>query len=176
VDPSRVAVIVTGAAFEVGMDYAARDCSVDAVIGWMPGTADGDWEVPDRLDRYGDRPVMLVVESGQRAEAQKLAEVLKNLTVESSGDLQSSRSKVRVQTFRDDLSRRIVDFLGKAFGPAGAQRVVASIRGRVYYAPGSSRARRLSQANLRWFNSPAEAQARGLRASTSFRPDADSGP
>jgi hypothetical protein len=64
------------------------------------------------------------------------------------------------------IEEKIAEFLKRAVGPFSKDRVVASLKGKVYYEPGSGQAQRLAPDNVRWFSSASEAEARGLRAPT----------
>jgi len=180
-DPARFAIVGAGPGFAVAMDYAVRDRSVDAVVGLAPVMEVPGLDTRADLGRYGNRPLMLITDDSRQTWVEKLAASAPAVTIEVLSNPNLSRPDgppgIRSNGRLKGIERRIVEFLTQALGPpVGNACVVASIRGQVFYEPGSSRARRLSPANLRWFSSPAEAEARGLRPARSNRRRAGIGP
>ncbi|HSW46205.1 MAG TPA: alpha/beta fold hydrolase [Phycisphaerae bacterium] len=172
VDPARFALVGASVGGSVALDYAGRDKSVDAVVCLTPGTSYLGLDALGAVRKYGDRPLLLIASEAERDAADHLRRPAGQATARivpgpSSGEDRMALHGTRMLDRGLGIETQIVEFLKKAVGPAAEEPVVASIKGKVYYEPGSSQARRLTRDNLRWFSSAAEAESRGLRAPAS---------
>lgn len=171
VDPARFALVGASVGGSIALDYASRDKSVDAVVGLTPGTAYLGLDALAAVRKYGNRPLLLLASEAERSAADQLQQAAAGATVKivhSPQTVPDSSDSMALHGARmfgkvTGIENEIASFLLKAVGPASRDRVVASIKGKVYYDPDSGQARNLSPQNLRWFSSPAEAEARGFR-------------
>ena len=169
VDPARFALVGASVGGSIALDYAGRDKSVDAVACLTPGTAYLELDAVGAVRKYGNRPLLLLACEAERSAADQLYQANTDATVKivhGSSALPDSSDSMALHGARmfgkvSGVESDIVSFLVKAVGPASKDRVVASIKGKVYYDPAQTR--NLSPQNLRWFSSPAEAEARGFR-------------
>jgi len=167
VDLARFVIVGASVGCSVALDYASRDPSVDGIACMTPGTGYLGLDSLAHVDKYGQRPLLLLASEQERSASDQLARAARQATVKLFPDqpalgpmgLHGTRMFGQVA----GIEKRIVDFLIASAGPPSDGPVVASIKGKVYYDPDSSSARRLSPKNLRWFSSPTEAEARGLR-------------
>jgi len=169
VDLARFALVGASVGCSVALDYAGRDRSVDAVVCLTPGTSYLGLDAMSFLRKYGDRLLLLVASHAERAAADQLQHEVPKAVVHvvpgpPAGEDEMALHGTRMLGKAPGIEEKTADFLKRAVGPFSRERVVASIKGKVYYEPGSSQARGLDADNLRWFSSPAEAESRGLRA------------
>jgi dienelactone hydrolase len=168
VDPARFALVGASVGGSIALDYASRDKSVDAVVGMTPGTAYLGLDAVGAVRKYGNRPLLLLASEEERSAADQLRQAAADATIKIVHGPSAPSDSMALHGARmfgkvTGVESEIASFLVKAVGPASRDRVVASIKGKVYYDPDSGPARNLSPQNVRWFSSPAEAEARGFR-------------
>jgi dienelactone hydrolase len=169
VDLSRFVLVGASVGCSVAMDYASRDRSVDAIACLSPGTGYMGLDAMGFIRKYGDRPILLISSEAERTAADQFGHEVIKATVQivpgpRAGEDETALHGTRMLGKVPGIEEKIADFLKRAAGPYSKDRVVASLKGKVYYEPGSGQARRLAADNVRWFSSPTEAEARGLRA------------
>jgi pimeloyl-ACP methyl ester carboxylesterase len=167
VDLTRFVIVGASVGCSVALDYASRDQSVDGIVCMTPGTLYLGLDSLSHVAKYGQRPLLLLASEPERSASDQLAQAARQATVKVFPD-QPALGPMGLHGTRmfgkaAGIEKLIVDFLIASAGQPSDSPVVASIRGQVYYDPDSSYARKLSPKNLRWFSSPAEAEARGFR-------------
>jgi pimeloyl-ACP methyl ester carboxylesterase len=172
VDPARFALVGASVGSSIALDYAAQDKSVDVVVCLTPGISYLGINAAEAVAKIGDRPLLLLASQAERAAVDELSRLTPKALTEivpgpPAGQDQMALHGTRMFTKVPGIEERIAKFLSTSLGEPSTERVVASIKGKVYYPPDSSQARRLSPKNLRWFSSPAEAEGRGLRTPAS---------
>lgn len=168
VDPARFVLIGASVGCSVALDYAGRDKSVDAVVCLTPGTAYLTLDSMAHIEKCSNRPILLIAAEGERAAADRLAQAAgPNVVVKTTPDQPALGEKglhgTKMLGKVADIDKTVIGFLAKSVGPPSAHPVIATPRGRTYHEPNSSYARQAGRLNLRWFSSPAEAEARGLK-------------
>jgi len=167
VDLSRLVIVGASVGCSVAMDYASRDPSVDAIVCMTAGTAYLGIDSLTHVAKLGQRPLLLLASEEERSASDQLAKLARQATVKIFPEKKAlgpmGLHGTRMFGKANGVEKMIVDFLVDSVGEPSSQCVVASVKGKVYYEPGSSQASRLSQDNLRWFSSSAEADARGYR-------------
>jgi pimeloyl-ACP methyl ester carboxylesterase len=166
-DLTRFVLVGASVGCSVALDYAAHDRSVDAVVCLTPGTNYLGINSIRDAEKYGNRPVLLLASEPERKASAELSRILKGaqLVVVPGPPAADPTALHGTRMFGKvpGIEHRITAFLTKAVGPPAAEPVVASIHSDVFHDPSSSTVRRIKRENLRWFSSPAEATARGLR-------------
>jgi len=172
VDLARFVLVGARVGCSVALHYAAQDRSVDGIVCMTPGTSYLGIDSVADVQKYGNRPLLLLAAAAERRACDELAKLLPSATVsvfpggEGEGlPLHGTRMFGRVP----GVEKLIVEFLLKAAGPPSREVVVASSRGKAYYAPESGNAAHLNRRNRRWFSSAEEAERRGLRAPSNSR-------
>ncbi|NLX13332.1 MAG: alpha/beta fold hydrolase [Phycisphaerales bacterium] len=164
IDRTRFVLVGTGLGSGVALDYASRDASVDGVVCLTPAMSWPGLDSVRHVQKYGRRPLLLLAcEDGRKAieHLKRFApEAIDEIVINpADADLLGTHMLGHVA----DIEERIVQFLHEAAGPPATHPVVASVRSEVYHEPESSAAKRIKATNRRWFSSPQEAEARGLR-------------
>lgn len=172
VDLARFVLVGASVGCSVALHYAAQDRSVDGIVCMTPGTSYLGIDSIADVQKYGNRPLLLTAAEAERRACDELSKLAPSATVKiypgGEGEgllLHGTRMFVRVP----GVEKLIVEFLLKAAGPPSREVVVASSRGKVYYAPESGNAAHLDKRNRRWFSSAEEAERRGLRAPSAGR-------
>ena len=166
VDPARFALVGASVGCSVALAYGARDRSVDGVVCLTPGLSYLAIDSATDAKKYGKRPLMLLAGRDERSAAEQLGRLVPGATVEIVPRVSPQKFGLHgTRMFGEvaGIEAKIARFLADAVGKPSDNEVVASLRGKVYYPPDSSGARRLSRKNLRRFSSPVEAEARGYR-------------
>jgi len=181
VDLARFALVGASVGCSVALDYAARDRSVDAVVCLTPGASYLGLDAVESLRKYGDRPLLILVSQAERASVDPIKHAAAKATLQvvpgpAPGQNEISLHGTRMLGKALGVEDQIAQFIQSAVGPFSNERVVASIKGKVYYEPRSSQAKRLVPENLRWFTSAAEAESRGLRPPARKKPASPSTP
>jgi pimeloyl-ACP methyl ester carboxylesterase len=169
VDLSRFVLVGASVGCSVALKYAAKDRSVDGVVCMTPGT---DYLGIDSLEDAGKckgRPILLLASEVERQACDALARKMgEGAKIEIfKGRLKNPMEWHGTRMFGPvkGIEKIITDFLIAAAGKPATQPVIAGINSDVYHKPDSSTVERIKLENRRWFNSSAEAEARGLRAS-----------
>ncbi len=168
IDRARFALVGASVGGSLALQYAAKDRSVDAVVCLSPGLDYmGLDSAGDVRQITGRRLLMLATEDERDAPY----------------TLQAQSEDVQVHIFTEhtahgtemfgvvpDVEKKIVEFLKAEVGEPTTTTVYGSIERNVYHEHDSGWLKQISPTNLRYYSSPAEAEARGLRASKSKGP------
>jgi pimeloyl-ACP methyl ester carboxylesterase len=168
VDFARFALVGASVGCSVALDYASQDKSVDAVACMTPGFNYLGLDSVAHTKKYETRPLMLIAADDEREAAEQLGRYVPDaavLIVPNPTGQRMALHGTRMLGNVEGIERSIVDFLVKAVGPQPTEPVVASIKSKsgVYHDAESGTVRQISPENIRYFSSPAEAEARGLR-------------
>jgi len=172
VDRSRFGLVGASVGCSVALRYAVQDKSVDAVVCLTPGLDYlGLDSVGDAKKIKGRRLLMLATEDEAMA-AKRLASIVDGgeARIVAPGKIHGTNMFGKV----DGVEKTIVDFLTKAVGPPTKTTVFGSIRSNIWHPPESGWIERIKPTNMRYYSSPEEAEARGLRKTKSMGP-ADQG-
>jgi dienelactone hydrolase len=168
-DPARFVLVGAGLGGSVALDYAVRDRSVDGVILLTPKTEDPGLNTIALARKYTGRKLLLIATPEDRTAADALhalapgseIKVMSARAAEPAGSTPARGTPMLGRV--TGLEAAIADFLVAAAGLPTAAPVIASMKGSAYYEPSSRQADQLNPDNLRYFSSPAEAQARGYK-------------
>lgn len=167
VDLSRFVIIGASIGCTVAIDYAGTDRSVDALLLLSPGEKYMGIRSATDIKKIEGRGMMMIATPDERADcdalkkANEAAEIDVRMGISGERKLHGTDMLGKVE----NLERDIVNYLqGKLGDPTKEDdRVVASLKGRVFYTPDAPGAGRLEISEKRWFNNADEATARGLR-------------
>lgn len=167
VDPSRFVLVGASVGCSVALKYAGRDRSVDAVVCLTPGTGYMGIDSLSDARKYGNRQMLLLASEEERTACEELARLVPGAVVQIGPSVGSqdrmSLHGTRLLGQMPNVEQIITAFLVKAAGPATSEVVLASVQGEVYHEVGGGGTSQINPENIRWFSSPAEAEARGLR-------------
>jgi len=166
VDPARFVLVGASVGCSVALDYAGRDRSVDGVVCMTPGTSYLGIDSVRDARKYGKRPILLLAGESERAAADQLAKLMPEAKLHIvPGNKENTTALHGTKMFGkvNDIEKTITEFLVKAAGKSSKDVVVASVKSNVYHQPDSGTVRLINPENKRWFSSPEEAAARGLR-------------
>jgi len=167
VDPARFVLVGASVGCSVALKYAGRDRSVDGVVCLTPGTGYLGIDSLSDAHKYGRRPLLLVASEDERTACDELARLVPGALVQIEPGA-GEKDKMAYHGTRMlgqvvHIEQSITGFLLKAAGPASENMVMASVQGDVYHPSGGTGAGQINPENVRWFSSPEEAEARGLR-------------
>lgn len=169
VDRARFALVGAGTGVGVALQYAAKDRSVDTVVGLSPGLNDAGLDSAGDMGQITGRRILLMANAHDRDAP---------YTLKKRGD-----GGVRTRIYSGTnacgtdllgnvpgIEREIVAFLVDGVGKSTTNTVYGTINSNIYHAPDSGWLARIAPTNLRYYSSTAEAEARGLRPSRSGGP------
>jgi pimeloyl-ACP methyl ester carboxylesterase len=167
-DRARFALVGASVGCSIALQYAAKDRSVDAVVCLSPGLNYLGLDSAGDLRQVTGRKILMLATEDER---------------DVPYTLQKGSDGVQVHVYKGakahgtdmfgavpDIEKEIVAFLKPAVGEPAKTAVFGSIESNVYHLPDSGWLERISPTNLRYYSSPQEAEARGLRASKSKGP------
>lgn len=166
VDPARFALVGASVGCSVAFDYAARDRSVDALVCLTPGTAYLGLDALADARKYGRRALLMIASEEERGACDDLRRMVPDAVARIVGRAGSDRLGLhgtRVFGRVAGIEKDIAAFLIDAVGAPTEDPVIASVQSDVYHHADAGSARQISPENIRWFSSPEEAEARGLR-------------
>lgn len=169
VDPARFVLIGAMSGGTLALEYAARDKSVDGVIIMAPTMGAPGQDTSASARKYGNRKLLLLTGPEDRPIAEAVARLVPGAVVNTAAGRLGESTDPDAPQIHKLIGNSSVDeatlrrFLMETAGAVPVEPVVASLKGQVFYTPNTREADRLSPDNLRWFSSPAEAQARGYR-------------
>jgi hypothetical protein len=167
-DRARFALIGAGTGASVALRYAAKDCSVDVVVCLSP-----PWDQPGlnpagEIGQVRGRSILLV---GGAAEE----EICKALAGRTQGaEVRACSAPGRgceLLSSEPRLCSEVVKFTTNGVGPPADKLVCGSIESNIYHPVTSGWVPKINPTNLRYYSSPEEAEARGLRPSRSTGPE-----
>jgi dienelactone hydrolase len=168
IDRARLAIVAAGVGANVAWRYAAEDRSVDAIVALSPKLRACGLDAPGDIHQIAGRQILLLGNASDRDAVYSLQKRNKAVQVKIYAHTDEAGTEL-LNTARG-IEREIVDFLKKGVGKPTSTVVYGSIRSHIYHSPDSAWIAEISPTNLRYYSSPAEAQARGLRASKSKGP------
>ncbi len=172
-DRSRFAIVGASIGASLAFQYAVCDVSVDVVVCLSPGLNYMGIDSAGDIGQLRGRQILMVATADERDAPYTLQQ-------------RASHAQVRIHN-RDrahgtdmfavvpHLTEDIVKFLREGVGQPSTNVVCGSVNSNIYHRPGSGWIDRIAPTNLRYYSSPAEAEARGLRASRSRGPRSRSG-
>lgn len=169
VDLARFVLIGCGLGCSVAIDCGGHDRSIDCIVCIAPQAAYLGLDSLADAAKYGNRQMLLLCTPEEKASAQEIAQHVKNAKVQ---EIAAKGSGEEGEVVESDLlgkvaglEQTVAGFAARAAGQPSSEGVVASTNSDVYHQPDSVWVQRIKAKNLRRFSSPAEAEARGLRAS-----------
>lgn len=166
VDKARFVVVGASVGASLAIDYAARDRSVDGVVMLTPGTGYMGLDSVTPAMRYGARPVLLVSVEDDRRAVDLLAKMNPGATSHVEG--RGTGHGTRIFEVVPGMTGRVVEFLTQSVGPRSKNKdeVVSVLDGDEYFRDAAQLKKRrkdTKDAEIRWYSSAAEAEARGLK-------------
>lgn len=172
-DRARLALVGASVGASVALQYAAKDRSVDAVVGLSPGLNYMGLDSAGDIAQVTGREILLLATEDERDAPYTLQKRGAGVKVQIFKEAQAHGTKMFGTVPQIEI--QIVRFLRNAVGKATDTHVFASIERNIYHRPDSAWLQEIAPTNLRVFSSPEEAEARGLRAAKSQAPG-DRGP
>ncbi len=164
-DRTRLALVGASVGASVAIQYAAHDRSVDAVVALSPGLRYMELNSDGDMRQITGRKLLLLATEDERDAPYTLEKRTTGVTVKIYHDAKAHGTDLlgKVVGVEDD----IVSFLKSAVGGPSTHTVCGSIERAIYHEPDSEWVQRIARSNLRYYSSPDEAEARGLRAARS---------
>ncbi len=168
VDRARFALVGASVGCSIALQYAARDRSVDALVCLSPGLSYLGYDSAGDIHQVTGRRILLVATEDERDAPYTLQKRGAGVEVKiHPGAAHGTRMFGVVSGLEQDIAA----FLKRAVGEPSLVPVCGSIKSNVYHALDSGWVREIAPTNLRYYSSPQEAEARGLRASRSPGPE-----
>jgi dienelactone hydrolase len=172
IDRARFAIIGAEAGAAVALRYAARDRSVDALALLTPPLEGLGMDSRSDMAKVKGRAILLV--AADEPEQRRAVETLEKLTDGTSRHLVPGSGRgADLLAGSSELEARVADFLQKAVGAPSPKVVYGSINSHIYHLRGSGWIERIGASNLRFYSSPQEAEARGVRRARNEGPQAE---
>ena len=162
VDRSRFALVGASVGCSVALRYAAADRSVDAVVCLSPGLNYMELDSDGDIRQITGRKILMLATTDERDAPYTLKQHGQGVETHIYDDL--SAHGTNMFGVVPKIEQEIVAFLKTGVGAPSTSLVVGSIEKNIYHQPGTEWAKKISPTNLRYYSSPAEAEARGLRA------------
>lgn len=166
-DRARFAIVAAGRMCGPALCYALEDRSVDAVLLLSPEPPTPESDLAGDLGQLAGRCLVMIDGESGRDTFQRFQERAAHL---KSHIADAQARGTTLLTAVPGLDRTIRDHLVRSMGPPAAAVVYGSIQSNIYHLAGSGWIDEIHPTNLRLYSSPAEAEARGLRASKSKGP------
>lgn len=169
VDRARFALVGAGVGASVALQYAAHDRSVDVVVCLSPGLRECGIDSAGDMHQITGRRVLLLATENERDAPYTLkargsagvdVQIRKGANAHGTGMFGAIGG----------IERDIADYVKDGVGEPTTTTVYGSIERDIYHPSDSGWVKRISPSNLRYYSSPAEAGARGLRATKSKSP------
>ncbi len=169
IDRARFALVGASIGCSLALRYAADDCSVDAIVCLSPGLNYMQIDSAGDIRQLGGRHVLMLATPDERDAPYTLKQ---RAAQEVDVQIYDGHKAHGTNMFGavPEMEPTIVNFLRRAVGEPSAAIVVGSIKSNIYHQPGTDWAKRIAPHNLRYYSSPTEAEARGLRAAKSRGP------
>lgn len=168
IDRSRFVIVGASVGCSVALQYAASDCSVDAVVCLSPGLKYLGLDSAGDIHQVTGRKILMWATEDERDAPYTLKQRGEGVEVRIHKGHKAHGTRMFGVVPR--LERQIATYLQKVVGHPSGRMVYGSIKSHIYHLPDSGWIDRISSSNLRYYSSPEEAEARGLRASRSKRP------
>ncbi len=170
VDRARFALIGSGLGCSVALQYAAQDRSVDVVVGLSPVLNDAGLDAAGDIHQITGRKILLIATHKQRDAAYTLQQRADKDVVEVRLVNGDAARVGPLPAVSPKTEKALIEFVEKGLGAPSQEIVYGSINSRVYHHADSGWLEKINPTNMRHYSSPAEAEARGLRASRSRGP------
>jgi pimeloyl-ACP methyl ester carboxylesterase len=168
VDRARFALVGASVGTSVALQYAAKDRSVDAIVGLSPGLNDMGLDSAGELHQITGRKILLLATEDERDAPYTLQKQAVDVQVRIDQDHQAHGTDLFGVV--PGIEREIVRFLKAGVGEPTATTVYGSIKRNIYHEASSGWLKEIAPTNLRYYSSPQEAESRGLRAAKSKGP------
>jgi dienelactone hydrolase len=169
VDRSRFALVGASVGCSVALHYATQDRSVDVIVCLSPGANYLGLDSKADISKIKGRKIWLV--AGDDPKEKEGVEALAPLADDADTELFAGDAHgTRMFGKFPGLEEKIADYLSRYIGAPTNTTVYGSINSKIYHLPGSGWIDQISPANLRYYSSPQEAEARGLRKARSRGP------
>ncbi len=162
-DVTRVTLVGASVGCSVAIDYGSRDRSVDVIVAMTPGTNYLGLDSTKAIKAFGDRPVLLLATEAEREATDVLADLNPAATKEIVGPGRIHGTQMFGQV--SEIESTIARYLKRLAGAASTNPVVAPLGSNMYYTSkqAAEAAGQPNRAELRWYSSAQEAEARGLK-------------
>jgi dienelactone hydrolase len=168
VDRARFALVGASVGCSIALQYAARDRSVDAVVCLSPGLNYLGLDSVGDLRQITGRRILLLATEDERDACSRLQKIGAQVEVEVFRGPPAHGTEMLSAV--SGLDAKIVDYLKAGVGAPTTTTVYGSIERNVYHPADSGWLKEIRASNLRYYSSPREAEARGLRAARSTGP------
>lgn len=169
VDRSRFAIVGASVGVSIALQYAAKDRSVDAIVGLSPGLNYMGIDSVGDIRQIKGRKVLLVAAPAESDAPLTLKSQGHDVETEILKDARGHGTELLTES--PTLVRKIVEAVQAGVGKPAEHLVYGTINSDIYHEPDSAWVKEISATNLRHYSSPAEAQARGLREARSKGPN-----
>lgn len=160
-DRARFALVGAELGCSVALQYAAKDRSVDAIVGVAPVLSEHGLDAAGDISQITGRKVLLLAAEGQRDAPYTLQQRGRGVDVRLLAEAGTTSRLVSLPAGHVAEAAR---FLRTAVGDPTATVVYGSINSHIYHQPESAWVERILPTNLRYYSSAQEAESRGLRA------------
>ena len=162
VDRARFALVGASVGCSIALRYAAQDRSVDAIVCLSPGLNYMELDSDGDVRQISGRKILMLATTDERDAPYTLKQHGQGIETHIYEDQKAHGTQIFGVVA--GIEKEIVAFLKSGVGEPATTLVVGSIEKNIYHQPGSEWAKQISPTNLRYYSSPAEAEARGLRA------------
>lgn len=170
IDRARFALVGASVGGSIALQYAAKDRSVDAVVCLSPGLNYMGLDSAGDLRQITGRKILMLATADERDAPYTLRKESQGVEVEIFQDQKAHGTDMFGVV--PELEQRVARFLTKSVGPPTTTAVYGSIEKNIYHAGDSDWVKEIAATNLRYYSSPQEAEARGLRPAKSKGPGA----
>ncbi|MBU0639590.1 MAG: alpha/beta hydrolase [Planctomycetes bacterium] len=167
VDRARFALVGASVGCSVALRYAAQDKSVDALVCLTPGVEYLGLDSKRDIRKIVGRKMLLMATADERAACDELKPLTDGVGVRV---FEGQAHGTRMFGVVSGIESEVAEFLSDAVGPPAKTTVFGSINSHIYHPSDSGWISRIKPPNLRFYSSPAEAEARGLRETKSMGP------
>jgi len=168
VDRARFSIIAAGSGAAVALQYAAKDRSVDVVVCLTPPWDQLTFDPVADMRQVRGRNILLVAGPAEEEICKSLAGHTKGAEVRTS---QAPGRGCELLAADSQLCSAIAKFAQDRMGSRSKAVVCGSIESYIYHTLDSAWVAKINPTNLRYYSSPDEAEARGLRRARSMAPD-----
>jgi len=168
IDRSRFALVGASVGCSVSLRYAVQDRSVDAIVCLTPGLDYLGLDSRPDMKKIRGRAILMLATEDERKAAKTLATMADGARgrIVASGKVHGTRMFGKVP----GIEKEIATFLREGVGEPTKMTVYGSINSNIWHPRESGWIARISPSNLRYYSSPEEAEARGLRKTRSMGP------
>lgn len=172
-DRARFALVGVGVGCSVALQYAAKDRSVDAIVGVSPVLNACGLDTAGDIGQITGRKILLLAAETERDAPYTLQKRGRGIAVRVFAPAAAEPGPAGVSA---EWAGEAAPFLRLAVGEPTATTVYGSINSHIYHAAESGWLKRILPTNLRYYSSAQEAESRGLRAARAGPAARDSTP